>query len=191
MKNKTSVIMLIVCVILCSALLFSLFSLRAVKSDVSALETQIRVLADENDRLSNLNQALRLQLDSIFLSGSSGTYVEEDYCSLLVDSWSEEDGILSFDAFAQVFLTVPVDFTARLELWRGDSVFSAQPVTLNETEAATVFEGNLSNSFEIPEISDGEELQLWLMVEPADGTPLFACAASWSMEDGSLMIITG
>lgn len=191
MKNKTSVILLIVCAVLCTTLLVSVFSLRAAKADMKELEVQLTVLAKENDQLSNLNQALRLQLDSMFLNSPSSTYIEEDYCALLVDSWSESEGILSFDAFAQLFLTVPVEFTARLELWRGDTVFATQPITLNATEADTVFEANLSTSFSIPKIGDGEELQLWLMVEPANGAPLFACAASWSLENDELLIITG
>ena len=60
MKNKTSVILLIVCVVLCAALLVSVFSLRAAKADMKELEIQLTVLAKENDQLSNLNQALRL-----------------------------------------------------------------------------------------------------------------------------------
>ena len=183
--------MLIACAVLCAALLVSVFSLRAANADVRELEKQLLVLTKENDQLSNLNQALRLQLDSYFLSGSANTYIEEEYCSLLVDSWSEKDGVLSFDAFAQLFLIAPADFTARLELWRGDTVFSTQPVTLNTTEADTIFEANISASFDIPQIGDDEELQLWLMVEPASGNPLFACAAGWSLENGELVIITG
>lgn len=191
MKSKTNTILMIVCVILCAALLVSVFALRSAKADVKELQVQLLELTEENDQLSNLNQGLRLQLDNLFLSGSANTYYEEDYCALLVDDWSVTEGVLSFDAFAQLFLTAPVDFTARLELWRGDTVFDAQQVTLKETEASTVFEANLSASFDIPEIKDGEELQLWLMVEPEGGEALFACAAGWYLENGDLMIITG
>ena len=90
-----------------------------------------------------------------------------------------------------MFLTAPAAFSARLELWKGDAVYSSQPVTLNATEADTVFEANLSTSFRIPELSSGEELQLWLMVEPEGSEALFACAAGWYLENGELMIITG
>ena len=191
MKNKTSVILLIVCIALCAALLLSVFSLRAVKSDISALEAQIQELVDENDQLSSQNQALRLQLDSVSMSGVDSTYIEEDYCSLMIDSWSEENGVLSFDALAQLFLTAPANFTARLELWQGDAVSSTQPVTLNETEVSTVFEADLSASFQIPEINEGEELQLWLMIELESGDSLFACGATLTPEDGQFAVIAG
>ena len=182
---------IIVCCLLAVALLVSILALRAAKKETALLQAEYLTLSEKNQQLSNLNEALRLQLDQMFLSGSSGYYVEEDYCSLLVDEWSVENGVLSFDAIAQVFLTTPVELTAKLELWRGDTVSSAQPIELRATEASTVLETELSASFQIPDINAGEELQLWLMVEPSGGDMLFACAASWHLENGELVIITG
>ena len=193
MKKKSSVLSLIICLALSAALAVSLLTLRSVRSDLAELETALAKLTAENEQLDNLNQTLKLQLDNYFLSqaGSPGTYVEEDYCSLIVDDWSAEGNVLSFDTLAQVFLTVPTDFTAKIELWRGESVYASQPVTLNPTEAATVFEAQLSSSFEIPQIDAGEELQLCLLVETAQGNTFFAYAAGWYLENGQLMIITG
>jgi len=191
MKKKHTLPLLIVCAVLAVALVVSLLMLGSARKDAAELEAQILKLTKENDELDNLNQALRLQLDSLYLGGSANPYFEEAYCALLVDEWTAEDGTLQFDAFAQVFLTAPAAFSARLELWKGDAVYSSQPVTLNATEADTVFEANLSTSFRIPELSSGEELQLWLMVEPEGSDALFACAAGWYLENGELMIITG
>ena len=191
MKKKRIMTYRILCCLLAVALLVSILALRAAKKETALLQAEYLTLSEKNQQLSNLNEALRLQLDQMFLSGSSGYYVEEDYCSLLVDEWSVENGVLSFDAIAQVFLTTPVELTAKLELWRGDTVSSAQPIELRATEASTVLETELSASFQIPDINAGEELQLWLTVEPSGGDMLFACAASWHLENGELVIITG
>ena len=192
MKKKTTILILIVCVLLAAALLLSLFLLRSARNDLAALEAQLEVLIDENDQLSNLNQALRLQLDTYPLSPSgSSSFVEENYCALMVDDWSAQDGVLSFDAQAEVFLTAPAAITSRLELWRGDAVYDSQSITLNPTESDTAYQSTFPASFRIPEITEDEELQLWLMVELAGGESIFACAASWVLEDGALAIITG
>lgn len=192
MKNKASVFLLILCVLLCAALAVSVLSLRSARSDVAQLEAQLLELAEEKAQLDNLNQTLRFQLDSYFLSQSgSNVYIEEDYGSLMVNSWSVTDGVLAVDALAEVFLTAPADFTASIELWRGEAVVASQPVTLNPTEADTVFEAELSVSFALPRIADGEELQLCLMVQPAAGDAFFAYGAGWYPENGELAIITG
>jgi len=191
MRKKKNLPLLIICLLLLVSLLVSVVLLISAKKDVKDLEEAVLNLTEENEELDNLNQALRLQLDSMFLTGSPNTYVEEDYCSLLVDSWSVKDNVLSVDVLAQVFLMHPTTFNAKLELWRGESVFASQAVKLSETEADTVYEANLSASFEIPAISAGEELQLCLMVEPAEGDPFFAYAAAWYLENGELAIVTG
>ena len=190
-KKRTNLPLLILCLLLAVALTVSLVFLRNAKKDVALLEEQLQELAYENDSLNNLNQALRIQLDSYFLGVPNGAYLEEDYCSLLVDDWSENKGKLHVDTFAQVFFAVPTDFSAKLELRHGDTVISSQNVTLNPTEADTVFEADLSTSFDVPDLSSGEELQLCLTVEPANGNVFSAYAAGWLLEDGNLVIITG
>ena len=191
-KKRTNLPLLILCLLLAVALVVSLISLRNAKKDVQLLEAQLQELAYENESLSNLNQALRLQLDSYFLSPSgSSSYVEEDYCALMVADWSEKDGVLSFDAQAEVFLTAPAAITSRLELWRGDAVYDTQNITLSKADSDTAYQTAFSTSFEIPKITQEEELQLWLMVELENGETLFACAASWRLEGDDLVIITG
>ena len=191
MRKRRRPNLLIPCILLAVALLISLFFLFRARSDVKELEAALLELTEEKAATDNLNEALRIQLDSYFLGIPGGTYVEEDYCSLMVDDWSESNGKLNVDTFAQVFFTAATDFTAKLELWRGESVIASQNVTLNPTEAETIFEANLSASFDIPDLQDGEELQLCLMIEPANGNSFFAYAASWQLEDDGLVIITG
>ena len=184
--------LLILCLLLAAALTVSLVFLRSAKKDVQLLETQLQKLIDENDQLNNLNQALRLQLDTYFLSPSgSSSFVEEDYCALMIADWSEAGGVLTFDAQAEVFLTTPAGITSRLELWRGDAVYDSQSITLTKADSDTAYQSAFSASFQIPAITEDEELQLWLMVELDSGESLFACAASWVLEDGELALITG
>ena len=191
MRKRRKQPLLIPCVLLALALIVSLFFLLRARSDVKELEEALLELTEEKAATDNLNEALRIQLDSYFLGIPGGTYDEEDYCSLLVDDWSESKGKLKVDTLAQVFFANPTDFSARLELWRGESVVASQNVTLNSTEAETVFEANISTSFDIPNLSAGEELQLCLMIEPENGNSFFSYAAGWQLEDGNLVIITG
>ena len=191
MKKKRREPLLIPCILLALALVVSLFFLLRARSDVKELEDALLELTEEKAATDNLNEALRIQLDSYFLGVPNGAYLEEDYCSLLVDDWSENKGKLHVDTFAQVFFAVPTDFSAKLELRHGDTVISSQNVTLNPTEADTVFEAGLSTSFDVPDLSSGEELQLCLTVEPANGNVFSAYAAGWLLEDGNLVIITG
>ena len=159
---------------------------------MALLEEQLQELAYENDSLNNLNQALRLQLDSYFLSPSgSSSYVEEDYCALMVADWSEKDGVLSFDAQAEVFLTAPAAITSRLELWRGDAVYDTQNIALSKADSDTAYQTAFSTSFEIPKITQEEELQLWLVVQSENAGLLDSCGGGWYFENGEWMLITG
>lgn len=191
MRKKRTQSLLIPCILLALALAVSLFFLLRARSDVKELEEALLELTEEKAATDNLNEALRIQLDSYFLGVPNGTNIKEDYCSLLVDDWSESKGKLKVDTFAQVLFAAPTEFTAKLELWRGEAVISSQNVTLNPTEAETVFEANLSASFDIPDLSAGEELQLCLMIEPENGNSFFAYAAGWQLENDNLVIITG
>ena len=73
MRKRKNLPLLIVCLLLAVALVVSLIFLRNTKNDVALLEEQLQELAYENDNLNNLNQALRLQLDSYFLSPSGSS----------------------------------------------------------------------------------------------------------------------
>ena len=192
MKKKRNLPLLIINLLLLAALAVSLFFLHAVKADLKVLQVQLLELTEENAQLSNLNYALQLQLDNQFLQDSgASSYVEEDYCALMIAQWSAQDGVLTFDAQAEVFLTAPAEITARLELWRGDAVYASQPITLTKADSDTAYQTALTASFQLPQIAEGEELQLWLMVETDTGNTLFACAAGWYLEDGQLAMITG
>ena len=190
MKKKISVFFPILCLILIAALVVSFFLLRAAKSDVAALEKQITKLTAENQQLSSINLALQIQVDSL-TADPSDISADGSYCSLFVDSWTVKNNTLTVDGFAQAVFADHVNFDAKLEIWKDDEVLSSQDITLTTDGADSIYEANVSVKFEIPQISPEEELELWLMVAPAGGTPLFSCGAGWYLENGQLMIIAG
>ena len=187
MKTKRTTFFLIVCALLCAALLFTLVSFISVKSEVKELEAEVMTLLEENQQLTLLNQALQTQL-----KGTTGASPDgEFYCELIVDDWSQDNGNLNVQAFAQAALPIGAAPNARIELWRGSTVIETKPITLSDAEADGIFETEASLSFHIPAIETAEELELWLIVD-ADGlSSLFTCGAGWYLEGDQLMIIAG
>ena len=187
MKTKRTTIFLIICALLCAALLFSVVSLISAKSEVKELEAEILALAEEKQQLVLLNQLLQTQM-----SGQTGGSPDGDfYCALSIDDWSQKNGTLTVDAFAEAFLPVGSTATGRIELWRGSAVIASQPVALTASEVDGAFEAEASLSFNIPALEAEEELELWLIVESPDINTLFTCGAGWYAENGQLMIIAG
>ena len=183
MKKKSLTICLIVCAVLAAALLLSVVALASSKPDPSAPENEEQVLQDQP--LPEQPDAPTGQIEFIPI------VPEESYCTLVIDTWSVEDGILTASTFLQAVMSESSDFTARVELLNGDVVLAAHPVTLDAGEAGGIYEADVTVQFEIPELSAEDELQLWLVVEPAGGDALYYCGADWYLEDGTLMLITG
>jgi len=187
MKTKKTTIFLIVCVLLSAALLLSVISLVNTKSDVKELEAEVLELAEANQQLSLLNQALQAQLSGEIVGSSEGEF----YCALSVDDWSQKKSVLTVDAFAQAFLPADAQPTGRIELWRGSTVVDNQPLTLTANAVDGSFEAEVSLTFDIPALEPGEEMELWLIVETPGHNTLFTCGAGWYSEAGQLMIIAG
>lgn len=186
MSKKGYWIIIVISVILAVAVLLSAGALIAARNEIAELSTQMQVLQEEN-------QALRLQIsyENAFWTPIQTEADREYYCTLVVDRWGIEDDNLTVHTFAQAALEESIKFTARLELRNGNTIVSSQPITLDIGEADGIFEADVSATFQIPEISENEELQLWLAVEPAGGTELFACGAGWYLENGQLLLISG
>lgn len=188
MKKKVSLIFPVICILLIAALVVSFLQLKSVKGDVKELEKQVKELAEENQQLSSINLALQLQVDSLTASPAD---LPDSYCSLFVDSWSVKNNMLTVDGLAQAVFLDHTNFTAKIEIWKDNEVLSSQNISLTTGGADAVYEGAVSVKFEIPQIEAGEELELWLMVAPENGTPLFSCGAGWYLENGQMMIIAG
>lgn len=198
MNKKTNTIFLIVCAVLAVALLLSVTALTSAKSEAKAATEQVRTLIERVQALEEHNQTLQAQLDAkstvldIPQIESAPVNTDDFYCTLAIDAWSAKNGILAVDAFAQAVLAEGVNFTAQLELWRGDAVLESQEILLDIGEAEGIFEADITGAaFQLPEIDAEEELQLWLMVKPSGSEALFTCGAGWYLEEGQLMLITG
>ena len=178
------------CILLAAALALTVGLLFSAKAEAAAAVEQLQILSGRLQTLEEENTALRLQQS--FQSVQWAPMEDGDYrCTLLVESWSEADGSMTVDAFAQTLLAPQADFHARLELRRGDEVLSEVPAVLEAGEAAGVYEADVSASFRIPAIADGEELQLWLVVESDCCGILSSCGAGWYPENGEWLLITG
>ena len=175
---------LTVCALFSVALLVSVIFLISAKTEVKELEADVLALAEENQQLSVLNQALQAQLNA-----QLGVVEGDYYCALSIDDWAQKNGTLTVDAFAQAFLPAGAEPTGKIELWRGSAVIAAQPIALSAADGA--FEAEASLSFNIPALEADEELELWLIVEAPGVNSLFTCGAGWYAENGQLMIIAG
>lgn len=177
MKQKKYPISAIVCIILAVALLMSVIALISAKSEISALKDE--------------NLALQAKLES----SSAQTQItpvisDERYCTLIIDTWSVQGDILSAGTFVQAVIPNVSDYTAQIELWKGNNVLDSMPVTLEPGEEAGIYETDVSVEFEIPEITADEELQLWLTIDLGDEV-IYSCGAGWYLENDQLMLITG
>ena len=193
MKKKIFLIFPIICILLAIALVVSVFQIRSAKSDVKELEKQIAELAEENQQLESINLALQIQVDSLTgtSSGFPGVSSDSSYCALFLDSWNLKNNVLTAEGLAQAVFDEHTDFTAKIEIWKNDEVLSSQDISLTTGGADPVYEAAVSVAFEIPELAPEEELELWLMVAPETGTPMFACGAGWYLENGQMMIVAG
>ena len=198
MKKNTLTLTLILCAVLAAALLLTGISLTKANAALEDAQAQIQSLTAQVQALEQQNQSLQAQPDSQSTTASpiqtQTTPVDttDFYCTLVIDDWTVQNGILAVDAFAQAYLDERIKFSAQLELWRGDAVLEAQEVLLDLGEAEGMFEADIVGAaFSLPEITVGEELQLWLMVKPSGSNALFSCGAGWYLEDGQLMLITG
>ena len=190
MKKKRFKILSIVCLLLSVSLVVTIVSLGAAKSDVALLEAQVAELGEKNKQLEELTQSLRNQLTVAALP-HSGDFPAESYCTLYVDNWSVSGDVLNIDAYAQAFLTSPMSFTSKIEIWKDDTVLISRSIVLEPGESSSVYEAAASVQFDLPQLAEGEEIELWLMVAPTAGTPLFSCAAGWYLDNGQLMLIAG
>lgn len=189
MKKKISIIFPVISLLLAAALAVSVFALISVKSDVAALEQQVLKLTEDKQQLEALNRLLQMQTSAPAENGEAIT--EEPYCTMYVDSWSLENNLLTVDTFAQAYLPAGGDFIAKAEIWKDDQVLTSQSIVLEPGESVSSYEASATVKFDMSELLHHEEFELWLMVAPANGSPLFYCAGGWYLENGQLMVIAG
>ena len=120
------------------------------------------------------------------------------YCNLFVEDWTQEDGKLTLvTGYAQVQLPRigghTVDYqSSRLVLKLGDAELQSVPVEMPRGEAEGSYEIVLENvNFDMPEIEDEQQLDLWLEVSLDNGKSLTYNGCSWFFADGNLTLAVG
>lgn len=121
------------------------------------------------------------------------------YCAMMVEDALVEDGKLTVSAgYAQVQLPAisrtgsGVSVTgAELVMKVDGSEISRQALTLTpETEQSLIGE-IIGLSFQIPQMEDDQQLELWLEVALSDGQILFTTGGCWYFSGGELFLVVG
>ncbi|MBQ7801882.1 MAG: hypothetical protein IJ375_06135 [Oscillospiraceae bacterium] len=119
------------------------------------------------------------------------------YCNLLVDSWKFESGTLTITGgYAQVQLPQIGDGAqnapeAELLLVLNGADLGRCELELAAGEGTGGYEAELTGaSFEVPELGEGDLLELWLNAGIGGGTQS-VCGAEWYLEEGQLLLMAG
>ena len=121
------------------------------------------------------------------------------YCNLVVNNWDEKDGALTLtDAYAQVQMPwisadgpVEID-TAEIVLRRGGEATARIPILLTPSEVEGSLELIITDlQIPMPELEEGDVLELYLEVALTDGRHLNAFGITWSLADDSLSSAVG
>lgn len=123
--------------------------------------------------------------------------VPNSYCNLIIDHWESDQGNLNIvTAYAQAIVTSNAPSAtaegARLVLKLNGEELSAAEITLNPGESSESLESDVKNiSFSIPDLSAGDELELWLEVTLPGNITISCYGTSWYQEGGRLYLISG
>ncbi len=122
------------------------------------------------------------------------------YCNLTVNDWEENNGnlLVLTSACAQVQLPLLSSggnikiITSNLVLRLNGADSTLVPIQLNPSEVAGSFDLTITNGqLPMPELKDGDILELYLEVRLSDGRNLQAFGISWQMESGELISAVG
>ena len=150
----------------------------------STVGSQLLPLATPNDPTS---------VEAVYLLSSISAY-----CNLVVYDWSVKDGALIVsDAYAQVQL--PLIGTDAIQITQSDIVarlngeeIDRTAITLSPSEVAGSYEVTVPEiDISLPELSEGDSLELYLEVSLSDGRKLKAFGINWYLEGGELTSAVG
>ena len=120
------------------------------------------------------------------------------YCNLFVEGWTQDGDTLALTTgYAQVQLPRisghSVDYkSSDLVLKIGDEELQRLAVEMPKGEGEGSYEIVLENiQFEMPELKDDQQLDLWLEVTLTDGQVLTYNGCSWFISDGELALSVG
>ena len=198
LKNKN---MLISVVAVACALLALILSM-VVLSSLSDVNARLDALTTEN---------LRLQ-EQLSNQGAPTTQPQDPYeweepvvgavSQLRVSGWEAENGRLVLtEGHAMVSLPVnglngqtPGIQSSRLVMRMDQQLQECGSASLNlvSQEDPFVFESSLNGvSMELPQLEDGQMVDVWLEVVLSDGQTLVSLPASWYMVEGILELVVG
>ena len=198
LKNKN---MLISVVAVACALLALILSM-VVLSSLSDVNARLDALTTEN---------LRLQ-EQLSNQGAPTTQPQDPYereepvvgavSQLMVSGWEAENGRLVLtEGHAMVSLPVnglngqtPGIQSSRLVMRMDQQLQECGSASLNlvSQEDPFVFESSLNGvSMELPQLEDGQMVDVWLEVVLSDGQTLVSLPASWYMVEGILELVVG
>lgn len=121
------------------------------------------------------------------------------YCNLVVNNWNEKDGgLILTDAYAQAQLPQisadgPVEIaTSEIVLRLNGERSSRIPIQLVPSEVEGSLELTITElEIPMPELREGDVLELFLEVILTDGRHLNAFGITWRLEDGNLSSAVG
>lgn len=108
------------------------------------------------------------------------------YCNLVVGEWYVKDDVLTLETGNASIHTSQLtgsdgEYTdARLVLKHGDEILAETPISPAATDEPGSFACSITDAaFPLPDLPEGEAVDLWLEVTLSDGQQLTTCAATW------------
>lgn len=121
------------------------------------------------------------------------------YSSLVIQDWIAEEDLCLKSCYAQVCLPtlLPGEGWAECEeilltLRLGDTVLESRSLTPEAGEAPNVLEMAVEEiTFRLPELAEGDNLEIWLEAHLTDGRALESCGGSWYISEGQMQMVVG
>lgn len=181
-KNPLSILAVICALLALVAALANLVALGRINEELTARLNTLQSQMDE------------LRRDPEEMQGAMTTPEEEDmeaWCNLVVDDWSATESTLTADIFAVAQLEDALTVSqAQLQLICGEQS-QVRDIEMRPGEGSDSYEANLPGFvFDLPEMEDGDELTLELIVTFTGARNIHA-RVHWYLEDGSLYLVSG
>ena len=192
-KNILSVIALILALI---SLALCGMTISAAWDMADRYDAQLAWMDERYASLESRLTALEAQPESPISTEPTPTEVPAEniaYCNLIIGDWTFENSKLTIStAFAQVLAENTALNSAVIVLQVNGEAFSAELIEMAPGEATDSYELDLSElSFDMPLLSDGDSVELLLVITLSDGRTLVSCGGSWEYLEENLQMIAG
>ena len=178
-----------------TALLAGCGTSKALEDKLNNLTEQLKLLENRVAALEAENSALKAQLfNDPHISDAFAPEAE-----FMFADWTAEDGILTVSGgFARVSGldlgggNIAEIHTCDLVLYWGGMELFKDALILHPGEAIDSFELELDTlRYHLPDLSEGDQIELMLEVTLSTGAALTAWGGSWEYTDGQLIMIAG